>query len=146
VFIAEANLRGVTPVLVTSMQRRNFDEQSRIKNTHGDYPQAVRDVAREENIALIDLERMSVAFYEALGPERAPLAFSNGGKDPTHHNNYGAYELAKCVIQGIRDAKLPLATSIIDDFPRFNPAYPDSPDTFNLPASPARSELAPRGN
>jgi lysophospholipase L1-like esterase len=146
VFIAEARLRGVTPVLVTSVQRRNFDEQNLIKNTHGDYPQAVRDVAREDNVALIDLERMSVAFYEALGPEKAPLAFSNGGKDATHHNNYGAYELAKRVIEDIRDAKLPLAGAIIDDFPRFDAAYPDSPDTFNLPASPARSEIAPRGN
>ena len=29
-----------------------------------------------------------------LGPERAPLAFSDGGKDATHHDNYGSYELA----------------------------------------------------
>jgi lysophospholipase L1-like esterase len=145
-FIAEARLRDMTPVLVTSMQRRNFDAQNKIRNTHGDYPQAVREVAREENVALIDLERMSVAFYEALGPAKAPLAFSNGGKDATHHNNYGAYELAKCVVQGIRDAKLPLSKMIIERMPTFDPAHPDSPDTFTLPASPGRSDIAPRGN
>ena len=146
VFIAEARLRGVTPVLVTPVQRRNFAAQNKIKNTHGDYPAAVRETATEEGVPLIDLERMSIAFYEALGPIKAPLAFSNDGKDPTHHNNYGAYELAKCVVQGIRDARLPVASHIADDFTRFDPAHPDSPDNFDLPPSPARSTLAPRGN
>mgnify|MGYP001544919499 CR=1 FL=1 len=147
VFIAEARLRGATPVLVTSVQRRTFDEHGKIKNTHGDYPQAVREVAAEEKVALIDLERMSVAFYEALGPERAPLAFSAGGKDATHHNNYGAYELAKCIVHGIREhVGPPLATAIADDFEDFDPAHPDAPESFALPASPLRSDLAPRGN
>jgi lysophospholipase L1-like esterase len=145
-FIAEARLRGAIPVLVTSMQRRVFDEQGRIKNTHGDYPAAVREVAREEDVDLIDLERMSIAFYEALGPERAALAFSNGGKDATHHDNYGAYELAKCVVQGIRDARLPLATQIADDFSGYDPSHPDSPESFDLPPSPGVSDVPPRGN
>jgi lysophospholipase L1-like esterase len=146
VFILEARLHGATPVLVTSMQRRNFDEHGKIRNSHGDYPQAVREVAAEEKVALIDLDRMSRAFYEALGPERAPLAFSAGGKDLTHHDNYGAYELAKCVVQGIRDAQLPLAATITEDFTGFDPAHPDAPEIFALPASPQHSSVAPRGN
>jgi hypothetical protein len=133
-------------VLITSMQRRNFDDRGKIKNTHGDYPEAVRQVARDEKVALVDLERASVALYEALGPEKAPLAFSNDGKDPTHHNNYGAYELAKCVIQGLRDAGVPLAALIVDDFVPFDPARPDPPESFALPPSPGRSALVPRGN
>ena len=146
VFVAEAHLRGATPVLFTSMQRRNFDTSGKIKNTHGDYPQAVREVAAEEKVALIDLDRMSVAMYEALGATRSPLAFSDGGKDITHHNNYGAYEFAKCVVQGIREAGLPLAKSITADFTGFDPARPDSPENFTLPASPLRSNVVPRGN
>jgi lysophospholipase L1-like esterase len=145
-FVAEVRLRGATPVLVTSMQRRVFDAQGKIKNTHGDYPAAVREVAAEENVALIDLEKMSIAFYETLGPAKSPLAFSNGGQDITHHDNYGAYELAKCVVQGIRDAHLPLAQNIVADFAGFNPAQPDSPEIFALPASPMSSNVAPRGN
>ena len=89
---------------------------------------------------------MSTAFYEALGPARAPLAFTNGGKDPTHHDNYGAYELAKCVVQGIRDAKLSLASSIVDDFAGFDPSRPDPPETFALPPSLARRDGEIRGN
>jgi len=146
-YIAEIRLRGATPVLVTSMQRRMCDDAGRIRNTHGDYPQAVRDVAREENVALIDLDRASVAFYEALGVDRAPLAFSNGGKDATHHNNYGAYELAKCVVQGIRDANVSaLAERIVGDFPGFDPAHPDDPATFQLSPSPGRRSGVQRGN
>jgi hypothetical protein len=89
---------------------------------------------------------MSTAFYEALGPARAPLAFNNQGKDPTHHDNYGAYELAKCVVQGIRYAGLPLAALIADDFAGFDPAHPDSPDTFALPASLAHGPEVLRGH
>ena len=131
---------------VTPMQRRQFDDVGKIRNSHGDYPDAVRDVAREDGVALIDLERASVAFYEALGPEKSPLAFSGGGRDPTHHNSYGAYELAKCVVAGIRAAKLDLAAHIVDDFAGFDPAKPDAPEAFSVAASPRRTNQAPRGN
>ena len=146
VFIAEARLRGATPVLVTSMQRRTFDRHGRITNSHGDYPAAVRAVAAADHVALIDLDRASTAFYEALGPERAPLAFNGQGKDATHHDNFGAYELAKCVVQGIRDARLPLADLIADDFTAFDPSRPDSPEAFALPPSLARRSDELRGN
>lgn len=146
VFIAEARLRGATPVLITSPQRRSFGADGRIRNTHGNYPAAVRAVAAEEKVPLIDLEAASRAFYEALGPERAPLAFSNAGKDATHHNNYGAYQLAKIVVQGIRETQLSLEPFIVDDFAAFDPAKPDDPATFTLPASPQRSSERPRGN
>ncbi|MDQ8185724.1 rhamnogalacturonan acetylesterase [Pelagicoccus sp. SDUM812002] len=146
VLIAEARLRGATPVLVTSMQRRRFDSEGKIVSTLGDYPQAMREVARSEGVALIDLEPMSVALYEALGPADAPKAFSNGGKDATHHNNYGAYQLAKCVAQGIIDAKLPLAKALVSDFKGYDPSRPDDVDTFEMAASPFSSDLAPLGN
>jgi hypothetical protein len=128
------------------MHRSNFDARGKIVNTHGDYPDAVRAVANEEHVALIDLHQMSAAFYEALGPEKSPLAFSNGGKDPTHHNNYGAYELARCVVEGIKAAKLPLAEWLSDDAGTFDPSKPDRVESFSLPASGARSSLQPRGN
>ncbi len=147
-YLAEIRLRGATPVLVTSPQRRNFTPDGKIRNTHGDYPDAVRAVAAEEKVALIDLEAASRAFYEALGPEQSPLAFSNGGKDATHHNNYGAYQLAKAVAQGIRGSAslAPLAAFLTDDFAGYDPAKPDNPAAFRLPASPQQSDLRPRGN
>jgi lysophospholipase L1-like esterase len=145
-FIAEARLRGATPVLVTSPQRRTFGPDGKVRNTHGNYPAAMRAVAAEEKVPLIDLESGSRTLYETLGPDQAPLAFSNGGKDATHHNNYGAYELAKIVVQRIRDTQLSLEPFIVDDFSGFDPAKPDDPVTFQLPPSPVRSNLTPRGN
>jgi lysophospholipase L1-like esterase len=128
VFIAEARRRGAIPVLVTPMQRRQFDG-AKIRNSLGDFPESVRQTAKEENVPLIDLTKMSIAFYEALGPDKSPLAFS-GGRDPTHHSSYGAYELAKCIVQGIRDNKLDLAKYIVDDFKPFDPAHPDPPEGY----------------
>jgi lysophospholipase L1-like esterase len=144
VLIAEARRKGATPVLVTPMQRRNFDGLH-IRNSLGEFPESVRQTAKEENVPLIDLTAMSIAFYEALGPERSPLAFS-GGKDVTHHSAYGAYELAKCIVEGVRLNKLDLARHILPDYKAFDPAHPDSPEAFDVPASPGRSNTAPRGN
>jgi lysophospholipase L1-like esterase len=127
VFVAEARQRGATPVLVTPVQRRQWDEAGKVRNSHGDYPQVVREVAEQEKVALIDLEAMSRAFYEALGQERAPLAFADEGRDATHHNDYGAYELAKCVAQGMRARGLELAAFLADDFRGADPARPGPP-------------------
>ena len=148
VFVAEARRRGVTPVLCSPVQRRQFDTSGKIRNSHGDYPAAVRDVAKEENVAFIDLAALSATFYEALGPEKAPLAFAGTGpnRDATHHDNYGSYEIAKCVIQGLKDNHLDLAKSIVDDFTGFDPAHPDNVDTWTIPASLGRMTQAPRGN
>jgi lysophospholipase L1-like esterase len=143
VFIAEARRRGAFPVLVTPMQRRNFDGL-KIRNSLGEFPESVRQTAREENVPLIDLTQMSTAFYEALGPENAPLAFS-GGRDITHHSAYGAYELAKCVVEGVRANGLGLAQYIVADYRAFDPAHPDPPGAFDVPADPTRSSAAPRG-
>jgi len=128
---------GGTPVLVTSMERKSGVE----KNTLAGYPDTVRAVAKEEKCALIDLNAMSRTLYRALGAD-LDRAFQDG----THHNNYGSYELAKCLIRGIQLAKLPLAKSIAPDFGDFDPAQPDAVALFDLPASPTASREMPLGN
>ena len=135
--VARTRELGGTPVLVTSMERKNGVEQ----DTLAGYPDAVREVAREEHCALIDLNAMSRIFYQALGAD-LDKAFQDG----THHNNYGSYELAKCVVEGIKQDKLPLAKSIVDDFKSFDPAKPDAVATFEMPASPNGSVVKPLGN
>ncbi len=148
VFIAEARRRGAIPVLCSPVQRRMFDANGKIRNSHGDYPAAVRNVAKEENVAFIDLAALSARFYEALGPQKSPLAFSGVGdrRDATHHDNYGSYEIAKCVVQGIKDNHLDLAKYIVDDFAGFDPSHPDDVDTWSIPVSLGRMTQAPRGN
>jgi lysophospholipase L1-like esterase len=143
-FVSAARDRGAIPVLITPVQRRTFDALGKITNSHGDYPEAVRQVAREERVALIDLHAMSTRFYEALGPEKSKLAFKDG--DGTHHNNYGSYELAKCVVEGIRSAKLGIAKYLVNGIRAFDPSRPDPIESFALPPSPAVTNSKPLGS
>jgi len=121
-YIAEVRRRGATPILVTSPERRNFDAAGHIVPSLGDYPDAVRTVAREERVALLDLNRASVRFYETLGPEAAPRAFADEGRDKTHHNEFGAHALAELVIEALRAADpaltAGLAAHLSDTAPR----------------------------
>lgn len=142
-YIAEARRRGATPVLVTSPERRNFDAAGRIKPSLGDYPAAVRAVAAEEGVAVIDLNAASIAIYEALGPTVSPQAFNDGGKDRTHHNNYGAWLLARAVAEGIRT--LPGMAAHVTAA-RFDPARPPLPAAVAIVPSAARSDVRPDGN
>jgi lysophospholipase L1-like esterase len=141
-FIAEARRHDAIPVLVTSMNRLTFDDAGKITNSLGDYPEAVRQTAKEENVTLIDLNAMSKLFYEALGPTDAHLAFA--GKDTTHHSDYGSYELAKCIVEGIRQSKLPLVKYLFDT-PPFDPAHPDPFAKFDLPPDPLATAQRPYG-
>ena len=68
---------------------------------------------------------MSKAFYEALGPQRSALAFKEG--DGTHHNNYGAYELARRVVEGIKANNLGIAKFLTKDVTGFDRAAPTLP-------------------
>jgi hypothetical protein len=140
-YVAEARRRGATPVLITPVSRRSFGPDGKIVNNLGDFPEAVRRVAAEEKVPLIDLNAMSHRFYQAMGPEESKRAFAPG--DNTHHDNYGSYELAKCVVEGIRQAKLGLANELAEDVGSFDPARPDPIDRFDVPASPMKKANRP---
>src|SRR5947209_6618707 len=131
-FVSEARRHGGQPVLITPVQRRSFDAAGKITNSHGDYPEAVRQVAREESVPLIDLNLMSKQLYEAWGPEASKRAFAPN--DNTHHDNYGSYELAKCVVEGIKSAKLEIAKHLVPGLLTFDPSRPDSFKAFAVPA------------
>lgn len=135
--VRQTREHGGTPVLVTSMERKNGIEQ----DTLAGYPQTVRDVAQEDGVALIDLHSVSKVLYRALGP-KLDKAFQDG----THHNNYGSYELARCVVEGIRKNVPALARFLAVDAFTFDPTRPDDPDTFMIPASAAVDAKKPDGN
>ena len=143
-FVDAARKKGGIPILITPMHRRTFDADGKITNSHGYYPEAVRQAAKEENVPLVDLTAMSKDLYEALGPIKSGALFKEG--DGTHHTNYGAYELAKCIVRAIRDQKLPLAKYLINGLPKFDPKKPDEFATFAVPASPIFDVTKPLGN
>lgn len=146
VFIDEARLHGATPILITPVERRDFDSSGRIVPSHGLYPGAVRAVARETGTGFIDLTMLTTRFYEALGPARAPLAFNDHGKDKTHQDNYGAYEMARMVASSLVAADPRLAAHLLPEGRSFDPARPDAPETFPLPASANYSNIRPQGS
>jgi lysophospholipase L1-like esterase len=143
-FITDVRGRGGIPILVTPVQRRTFDAAGKITNSHGDYPEAVRQVASEEIVPLIDLNAMSKDLYEAWGPDLSTRAFAPG--DNTHHNTYGSYELAKCIVNGIKTASTGLVSYLVSDVAAFDPRRPDPIDAFAVPPSPKANSVKPLGN
>ena len=140
--------RGGVPVIVSSMERRNFDVQGRLKPSLLEYAEAARRVADEMKLAFIDLNALSQAFYAALGPERSQAAHpvNNGRLDNTHHNNYGAAQLARFVAQGLRDARVPVAAQLREDLGPIDAARPQPPEQFRVAASPGFTQLRPLGD
>jgi lysophospholipase L1-like esterase len=156
-WIADAKKHNITPVLVTSMHRRNFDAAGKIVNTLLEYPNAMRKLAKEENILLIDLNAMSKMLYEAWGPTISLKAFvhfpanSFPGQDKaiadnTHFSTYGAYELARCVVQSIKEQQLLFAKYLKKDVSNFNPAQPDAIESWYWPLSILQPAVKPDGN
>lgn len=146
--VAGVRAHGGTPVLVSPMERRGFEPDGSVRPSLQEYADATRQVAQELGVAFIDLNAMSKVLYSALGPEKSARAFAapDGKVDNTHHNNFGSYELAQCIVQAIRDQRLPLADFISADFQGFDPARPDNPDTFDVPASGDVTNQRPLGD
>jgi len=156
-WISKAKELGATPVLVTSMNRRVFDRNNKIVNTLDDFPDAMREIAKEENVDLIDLNALSKTLFEAMGPDKAKKAFVHYPAnsypnqptvlaDDTHFNTYGAFELAKCVVKSIVDQNLPLKKYISTNYKNFNPNEPDKVEDFHWPESVFMESLNPDGN
>ena len=140
-FIDDTRAKGATPVLVTSQNLRRLTEDGKGTNTLGTKPQVMRDVAKEKDAALIDLNEMSAKLYEAIGPTDLPKAFTDG----THQNAYGSYELAKCVTQGVIDNKLPISQYVMDGWVTYDPSHPMKLADFKLPADPQVDPYRPGG-
>jgi hypothetical protein len=139
------------------MQRRSFDSTGKIRETLGDYPEVTRQTAKEENTALIDLNAMSKTVYEAWGPQESIKAFvhfpantypgqANELKDDTHFSPFGAFEISKIIVKGIRQSVPALAKFIKPSTPDFDPAQPGNFSSFYWPASPSTASVKPDGN
>ncbi|WP_346236659.1 rhamnogalacturonan acetylesterase [Niabella insulamsoli] len=155
-FIDEVKKKGGIPVLVTSVQRRRF-LNGKIVETLGDYPEAVRQTARERGVALIDLNALSKQLFEAMGEEKSMLAFVHfpAGSfaarpealaDNTHFRPYGAFEVARLMVKGVKDADLKLAQYLKKDLPSLDPGHPGIYENFYWPASPGADAAQPDGN
>lgn len=155
IFVDQVRAKGADIVFCTPTQRRFFDDtKTTIKNTHGDFPAAMKSVAEREKVPVIDLNQMTKQFFETLGFEDSKRALVHYPKelygrelaDNTHFNPYGAYEVAKCVVMGMKQLQLPIVQYLRPEWQDFDPAQPDDWRTFKWAPSPMKDIVKPDGN
>ncbi|MFH9662223.1 rhamnogalacturonan acetylesterase [Streptomyces sp. NPDC017248] len=98
-YLAGARERGARPVLATPVERRRFAADGTALPTHGEYPAAMRALAEEEGVALLDIEALSLALWQRLGAEETKTYFNWTAteQDNTHFNPPGAVAVARLV-------------------------------------------------
>ncbi|MFJ9036535.1 rhamnogalacturonan acetylesterase [Streptomyces sp. NPDC102406] len=98
-YVDGARAKGARPVLATPVERRKFDADGNALPTHGDYPAAMRALARDEGVALLDIQALSLALWQRLGVEETKVYFNWTAteQDNTHANPPGAIAVARLV-------------------------------------------------
>ncbi len=102
-YVTLARERGATPILITPVARRKFDH-GQLLDTHGLYSQAVRDLAKREQVGLIDLGATSMDWLRALGDQPSKAFYMHvpeqNQADDTHFQRRGAFAVACLVVGG----------------------------------------------
>lgn len=122
-YVTESRSKKALPVLVTPVARRKFDDAGQIKETHGEYPALVKQVAAENNVPCIDLNEKTKVLLQQFGPDASKYLFNylspgehpnypTGLSDDTHFNELGARKIAQIVLAEIKNIKLGLAERI----------------------------------
>ena len=104
-FIDGVREKGGTPVLLTPVARRWFKEGGLDRNCHGNYPAAMKAVAEEKGVILLDMTTSTLDWLESLGdePSKAYFMISTGKDDNTHTVASGARKVTELVCDRIRE-------------------------------------------
>ncbi len=116
-FVDESRAKGAVPILATPIVRRRFDENGQFFDTHGLYPQVVREVASQKSVPLLDLHVSTEKVLRDFGPERSKCLFLHfepgdfpslpeGKIDDTHLSGIGAFKVCDLVVNELK-AKVP---------------------------------------
>lgn len=122
-FVDEARIKGGTPILLTSIVRRKFNEFGTLEDTHGLYPIIVRQLATDEEVLLIDHLYLTEKIVAEMGPEESKKIylwvqpgqfekFPEGKEDDTHLNLDGANLYSKLVATELKKFKTTLKNHI----------------------------------
>lgn len=123
-YIEGARERGAVPVLVSAMQRRFFEEDGTVKDTHGEYIPAMAELAGELDVPYINLAAKSKVLLEQLGDEPSKALFMwtapgeyaglpEGTTDNTHFSEKGAVAIAGLVAEAIRELDIPVLSACL---------------------------------
>ncbi|WP_223857814.1 rhamnogalacturonan acetylesterase [Sphingobacterium micropteri] len=120
-FVTETRSKKGQPILLTPIARRAF-EGEKLVDTHGEYPDAVRQVADSLDVPLIDLTTETSSLLAKLGEEESislflhlPEGYPNypkGAIDNTHLNEHGAETIANLVVQDMKRQGIPLVNDL----------------------------------
>ncbi len=123
-FINETKEKGGIPILCTSIVRRHFNKDGTLKNTHGDYLSAVKQVAEETGVYFIDMEAKTKKLVEKMGPEKSKQIYlfiepgiyplrPGGKEDSTHLCQLGAFTVAGLAVTGMKELDIPVARYLV---------------------------------
>lgn len=107
-YVADARKAGARPILVTPVARRTFDRDGKITTTLAPYADAMKRVANEQGVPVIDLHGRSQALFNRLG-DRGSADFSASASDRTHFSERGARQIAQLVADSLAEAEPTLA-------------------------------------
>ncbi len=118
-YVNEARAKGATPILMTSIVRRNFNEKGVLIDTHKEYPLVVRMVANDLKVPFVDMQLLTEQMEIAYGPENSKklhLHFKEGEEpyyskakdDDTHLSRLGAETVAKLALKDLKRLKIGL--------------------------------------
>ncbi|CAN7759153.1 OmpL47-type beta-barrel domain-containing protein [Paenibacillus sp. LjRoot56] len=128
-YINGARQRGAIPILVTPVGRRDYNATTGLFNvSFPEYVDAMKTVAQEMDVKLVDLSSLSRAYYNTIGPigtlavflhvpAGTYTAFPSGNADDTHFQEYGAIQIARLLSGGIKDLSIPLSAYVTDIAP-----------------------------
>ena len=128
-YVNESRNKKAIPVLLTPVARRRFDANGKVEETHPYYSDAVRELAKQNNVPLIDLDKKSQELLQQFGPEFSKYLFlqlqpgehpnyPDGREDNTHFSEWGARKMAQIVLTEVRSLKLGLADRIVKPSPK----------------------------
>ena len=155
-FVDQVRAKGGNIIFCTPTQRRFF-EGNTIRNTHGDFPAAMKAVAQRENVPLIDLNASTKVLFETMGvngSKKLLVHYKVGDfpwmqkdfADNTHFNPFGAYEVSKLVVMGLKQMNSPLIQYLRPEWQDFSPENPDKAEEFYWPQSIYHDSRKPDGN
>ena len=115
-FIRFAREHGAVPVLLTPICMRVWQD-GKLQPTHGEYPAAMRAVAEETDVPLIDLYTESFHIVESMGEEGSKAlfmhfapgedpAYPDGSEDNAHTKRAGAERFAAAAARGLKELGL----------------------------------------
>jgi lysophospholipase L1-like esterase len=125
-FVESARSAGAHPIILTSIERRLF-QNGVLHETHGEYPEAARSAAKETKTPCIDITAKSKMLFTALGEEGTKKIFLILGKgvsanypdgiiDNSHLQTEGARIMGKMVLEGFSEQSIPLTEYVKKQF------------------------------